>query len=671
MPELQHLRSELRRTKKENKRLKKLCAELEDQKESLRRDRDTWQMQYSIVANSTVWKMTKPIRWMLDIIKRIAKKIPPVRLFVKFIRSLRTNGWCATMHKVKLYKSKKKRLQRAKKINLSRISAEQRALEEATVFEKDILFSILVPLYNTPIPFLQEMIASVQGQTYPKWELCLADGSDAEHGSVEKAVLHLAEKDSRIKYQRLEKNLGISGNTNACIAMATGNFIALFDHDDVLHPSALFEMMKVICEQDADMVYTDEVTFISPNIKNLTTVHHKPDYAPDTLRSNNYICHFTAFSKELLDRVGGFRSDFDGSQDYDIILRLTEKAQKIVHIPRLLYFWRAHAASVASDISAKPYTLIAARRALAEHLERVGLKGTVSDSCIPSTYRVRYEIEGDPLVSIIIPNADHVDVLEQCIESVEQLSTYRNYEILIVENNSKKEETFAFYEYICEKYENIRLLRWAHEFNYSKINNFAVEEAKGEYLLFLNNDIEIITPSWIEEMLMYVQRSDVGAAGMMLYYPDDTVQHAGVILGFGGIAEHAHKNIPRNAPGYMGRATFVQNASAVTAASMMVKASVFREVGGFEPKYAVAFNDVDLCMKIRKTGYLIVFTPYAEAYHHESRSRGTEDTPEKQARFLGEVETFRSRWGDALERGDPYYNPNFVLQGESFQILPR
>ena len=608
------------------------------------------------------------LRKLLNVIRRIARKIPPLRMFVKFVRSLSKNGWRATMHKVRRYLTKKRRLRRAKKLDLSRIGARQRALEEGTVFDKEILFSILVPLYNTPIPFLNEMIASVQGQTYSKWELCLADGSDAEHSEVGETVLRLIEQDARIKYRKLEKNLGISENTNACIAMATGNFIALFDHDDVLHPSALFEMMKAICEQGADMVYTDEVTFISPNIKNLTTVHYKPDYAPDTLRSNNYICHFTAFARELLDRVGGFRSEFDGSQDYDIILRLTEQAQNIVHIPKLLYFWRAHAASVAADISAKPYTLVAARRALSEHLERVGLKGTVSDSCIPSTYRIRYEIEGEPMVSIIIPSADHVDVLKQCIESVEKLSTYRNYEILIVENNSKKEETFAYYDEVCGKYDNIRLLRWEHEFNYSKINNFAVEQARGEYLLFLNNDIEIITPDWIEEMLMHAQRPDVGAVGMKLYYPDDTVQHAGVILGFGGIAEHAHKNLPRNAPGYMGRATLIQNATAVTAASMMVKTSLFRELCGFDPVLAVAFNDVDLCVRIREAGYLIVFTPYAEAYHHESKSRGSEDTPEKQARFAGEVETFHKRWGALLSKGDPYYTPNFVLHGESFEF---
>lgn len=666
--ELQYLRSELQRTRQELTQSKALYVELENEKDALIRERDAWQIQYNIIAHSTVWKMTKPIRLVLDVMKRIARKIPPLRLLGKFIRSLSKNGWRATMHKVKLYRSKKKGMRLAKRVDLSCISAKKRALEEATVFAKEICFSILVPLYNTPIPFLNEMIASVQGQTYSNWELCLADGSDAEHADVEKTVLCLAQKDPRIKYCKLEKNLGISENTNACIEMATGNFIALFDHDDILHPSALFEMMKAICESDADMVYTDEVTFISPNIKKLITIHHKPDFAPDMLRSYNYICHFTAFSRELLNRVGVFRSEFDGSQDYDMILRLTEMAQKIVHVPKILYFWRSHEASVASNISAKPYTLAAARRALAEHLERVGLKGTVSDSRIPSTYRIRYELEGAPLVSIIIPNADHVDVLEQCIESVEKLSTYQNYEILIVENNSKKQETFAFYEYICSKYDNVRLLRWACEFNYSKINNFAAQEAKGDYLLFLNNDIEIITPSWIEEMLMYVQRSDVGAAGMVLYYPDDTVQHAGVILGVGGVAGHSHKYYPRKSSGYMSRLSLVQNLSAVTAASMMVKASVFREVNGFEPKLAVAFNDVDLCMKIRQAGYLIVFTPYAEAYHHESKSRGTEDTPQKVARFNGEVKLFHERWDDALKAGDPYYNPNLTLEHEDFRL---
>ncbi len=671
--EEQQLREALQSTENQLRQLEEQYDQLANECELLRRQRDNLQECYDCISNAESWKITKPVRKILDIIKDIiraaGRKIPLFRSLGKFRASVRTNGWRVTMHKIKKRSAERKQLKRKKKkVDLTCISEKQSVAESTTVFDRDICFSILVPLYNTPINFLNEMIASVQGQTYSNWELCLADGSDADHKDVEAAVMHLAQKDSRIKYRKLEKNLGISENTNACIEMSTGDFIALFDHDDVLHPSALFEMMRAICDKGADLVYTDEVTFVSPDITKFTIVHHKPDFAPDLLRSYNYICHFTAFSRVLLEQVGGFRAEFDGSQDYDMILRLTEKAQKIVHIPKLLYFWRSHAGSVASDISAKSYTLDSARRALAEHLKRVGLKGTVKDSRVPSTYRIEYELTDEPLVSIIIPNMDHVDILSKCIESVETLSTYRNFEILIVENNSKEKTTFDFYESICKKYSNIRLIRWKHEFNYSKINNFAVQKARGKYLLFLNNDIEILTPSWIEEMLMFVQREDVGAAGMMLYYPDDTVQHAGVIIGLGGVAGHSHKYYPRNAPGYMARMSLAQNLSAVTAASMLVKTSVFKEIGGFETKLAVAFNDVDLCMKIRKAGYLIVFTPYAEAYHHESKSRGFEDTPEKVARFGGEIATFRERWDDVLKAGDPYYNPNLTLDYEDFRL---
>ncbi len=539
--------------------------------------------------------------------------------------------------------------------------------QRKTVFDQNIKISILVPLYNTPQAYLREMIRSVQKQTYSDWELCLADGSDAEHGDVGDVVAEFAATDRRIVYQKLERNLGISGNTNACIDMASGDYIALFDHDDLLHPSALYEVMRAICDKGADFIYTDENTF-SKSVKNAYCPHHKPDFSPDLLRSYNYICHFTVFARSLLDRVGGFRSECDGSQDYDMILRLTEVAKCIVHIPIILYYWRAHRNSVASDISAKPYTLVAAKRAISEHLERVGLCGTVTDSAIPSTYRIRYEIPEKPLISIVIPNMDHIDLLERCIRSITTLTTYPQYEILIVENNSRRAETFAYYDKITAEYPNIRVLRWAYEFNYSKINNFALQEVKGTYTVLLNNDIEIITPEWLEEMLMFVQRPDVGAAGMMLYYPDDTVQHAGVILGVGGIAGHSHKYYQRGDGGYMSRMTLAQDLSAVTAAAMMLKTAVFREVGGFEESLAVAFNDVDLCMKIRRAGYLIVFTPYAEAYHHESKSRGLEDTPQKQKRFYEETETFRARWQKELDAGDPYYNPNLTLEHENFGL---
>ena len=661
--ELKKLQSDLQRTKKRPKRYEKLYAETAAERDELRRQRDQLQAQYDCISNSASWRITKPVRRVLDFFKRVS----PFRLTGKLIRSLRTNGWRATFHRIRQKLSERKRLKKRYNIDLSKISVEQRVLEECTCFDRSIKFSILVPLYNTPVPFLDEMITSVVEQTYSNWELCLADGSDAGHEDVCRAVLHWKERDPRILYRKLEQNLGISENTHACLEMATGDYIALFDHDDILHPSALFEMMKAICEQHADFVYTDEITF-SQKLTNVFNPHYKPDFSPDLLRSYNYICHFVSFSRDLLQKTGGFRSEFDGSQDYDLILRLTECATRIVHIPRILYFWRSHPGSVASDVAAKPYTLTAAKHALREHLERVGLVGMVTDSRIPSTYRIRYALQDTPLVSIIIPNMDHVSVLSQCIHSIEKLSTYRNFEILIVENNSKKESTFSYYDKVCREHSNIRLLKWEQGFNYSKINNFAIQSAKGEYIIFLNNDIKIITPDWIQEMLMFTQRKDVGATGIMLYYPDNSIQHAGVILGIGGIAGHSHKYFRRNEGGYMSRLSIAQNLTAVTAACMMVKASVFREVGGFDEDLAVAFNDVDLCMKIRQAGYLIVFTPYAEAYHYESKSRGLEDTPEKQARFNQEVACFRKKWGAQLEAGDPYYNPNLSLEFEDFRI---
>lgn len=619
--------------------------------------------EFEVVTGSTAWKLTKPLRLLADVTKKILKKNRVTYRMLRGLRCLQEHGISYTYKRAKL-RLHEQRVARA----AAHCSETDLQTQRKTVFPRDVKFSILVPLYNTPIRFLREMLSSVQAQTYADWELCLADGSDGEHAEVESTVKAFAEKDARIRYRKLEHNLGISGNTNACLEMASGDYIALFDHDDLLHPSALFEVMKAICEQDADMVYTDENTF-TKEPSDAYCPHYKPDFSPDLLRSYNYICHFTVFRKSLLERTGGgFRSAFDGSQDYDMILRLSEVAEHIVHIPKILYYWRAHKNSVASDISAKPYTLVAAKKALAEHLQRCGLKGDVLDSAVPSTYRVRYEIQGVPKITIVIPNMDHIDILDQCINSVERRSTYRNYEILIVENNSRKAETFRYYDLIRQIYSNIRVIRWEKEFNYSRINNFAIEHADGDYILLLNNDIEILTPDWMQEMLMFAQRRDVGAVGMMLYYPDDTVQHAGVILGIGGIAGHSHKYYHRGDYGYMSRLSLAQNLTAVTAASMMMRRDVFEEVGGFDETLAVAFNDVDLCMKIRSKGYLIVFTPYAEAYHYESKSRGFEDTKEKQMRFRGERDYFDEKWKKELEAGDPYYNPNLSLLHEDFSL---
>ena len=468
-------------------------------------------------------------------------------------------------------------------------------------------------------------------------------------------------KEIRISYKKLKENRGISENTNAAIKFAMGDYIMLCDHDDVLAPDALFHIVKAITEKKADVIYTDEDK-ISMDGKHYFEPNFKPDFNLFRLRENNYICHIFAVKREILDQVGTFRSEYDGAQDFDLILRCCEKAEKIVHIPRVLYHWRSHMNSTAANPESKRYAFEAGKRAIEAHYERMGIRAQVELTDRPGWYRSHVEITGDPLISIIIPNKDHIEDLELCISSIEEKSTWKNYEILVVENNSEDKKTFAYYEELKHRYENVRILVWKKEFNYSAINNFAVRESRGEYLLFLNNDVEIITPSWMEEMLQICQQDGVGMTGAKLYYPDDTVQHAGVVLGLGGIAGHIMCKARREDIGYMGRMVSVQEISAVTAACMLVKTSVFKEAGGFDEELRVAFNDIDLCMQVRHMGQKIVFTPYAELYHYESKSRGLEDTPEKQLRFSKEVKCFRRKWERELLKGDPYYSPNLSLK---------
>ena len=619
-------------------------------------------------ANTKLNSPDNPSKKAVSLLRRITALIKRLAIGRTLVY-LKKNGLRATVYRVlkgagpmPVDKRKLKKI-----VKDYYISAQRREQEENAQFPKDIKFSVLVPLYNTPEKFLKEMIESVEAQTYKNWELCLADGSDSEHSFVGEICKKYADGDKRIKYEKLEKNLGISENTNACISMATGDYIALFDHDDLLHPSALYEVMRAICEHGADFIYTDENTF-SEEPHDAYNPHFKPDFSPDTLRSYNYICHLSVFSRELLDSVGYFRSEYDGSQDYDLILRLTEKAKKIFHIRKILYYWRAHKNSVAQDVGAKPYTITAAKKALAAHLERCGLKGEVLDSSVPTTYHIKYEIDGNPLISVIIPNKDHTDDLDVCLKSLYEKSSYKNFEVIIVENNSTEKETFEYYERVKQQYENLNVVTWTGIFNYSAINNFGVNYAKGEYILLLNNDVEILNDNCLEEMLMFAQRKDVGAVGAKLYYSDDTVQHAGVILGLGGTAGHAHKHFGRSHPGYMARASIAQNLTACTAACLMMRRDVFDEVGGLDESFEVAFNDVDLCMKIREKGYLVVFTPYAELYHYESKSRGNDSTPEKLERFRGEIDRFKEKWQKQLDDGDPYYNPNLTLTRDDFSL---
>lgn len=574
--------------------------------------------------------------------------------------------------------------------------AKRRKSEEETRFEKDITISILVPLYNTPKNFLREMIESVLAQTYRKWELCLADGSDNTHGYVGKICQEYAAMDSRIRYEKLASNEGISGNTNECYKMAKGEYIGLFDHDDILHPSVLYEYMKAICEEDADYIYCDEATFKNGNIDNMITLHFKPDYAIDNLRANNYICHFSVFSRELLEGTELFRSRFDGSQDHDMILRLTTAAKHVVHVPKLLYYWRSHKGSVASDISAKTYAIEAARGAVADHLTQSGFENFKIEStrAFETIFRIRYELTSYPKVSIIIPNKDHLPDLKRCVDSILEKSTYENYDIVIVENNSVTDEIFTYYEEIA-KHPRIRVVTYEEkEFNYSRINNFGADYADGEYLLLLNNDTQVITVNWIEEMLMYALRDDVGVVGAKLYYENKTIQHAGIVIGLGAhrTAGHSHHKVAMENVGYMGRLCYAQDVSAVTGACMMVKKSLYQELGGLSEEFAVALNDVDFCLRVREKGLLVVFTPFAELFHFESVSRGSDLKISKREktrlareaakrggagpaaddgnseRYNKEAALFRNKWKKILQEGDPYYNINFSLDRSDYSL---
>ncbi len=533
-------------------------------------------------------------------------------------------------------------------------------------FKNAPLISIVVPAYRTPEAFLRQMIESVIAQSYENWELCIANGSP-EDETVHRVLSEYAGKDVRIKYRDLRQNLGIAGNTNAAFEMASGAFVGLLDHDDLLAPNALYEIVSVITQDDTvDAVYTDEDK-VRTDLSEHFQPHFKPDFNIDLLRSNNYICHFFAVRRSLMERVGGFRTEFDGAQDYDYIFRCTEQARRTAHVAEILYHWRVHEASTADNPASKMYAFEAGKRAIEEHLKRCGETGEVSLRKDLGFYRVKYPVQGSPLVSVLIPNRDQSGTLKTCLESLKK-TAYPNYEVIIIENNSTEEQTFSYYEELKSD-PKVRVVRWEQKgFNYSALNNFGAKSAKGEYLLFLNNDIEAIKSGWMEELLANCQRRNVGIVGAKLYYPDDTVQHAGTIVGLGGIAGHAFIHLPRARSGYLHKASLQMDLSAVTAACMMMKRSVFDSIGGFEEKLAVAFNDVDLCLRTVQAGYLVVYNPEAELYHHESKSRGAEDSEEKVRRFQGEIEFMRTRWIQILKDGDPNYNKNLTLSKWNYSL---
>ncbi len=592
-------------------------------------------------------------------------------LLLAGLTSLKNDGIAVTIRKTKNILEARDNITVRQWAKVAFYTDEQLEEQRKEKFERNIKFSIITPLYNTNESFLKDMIDSVLDQTYPCWELCMADGSDDDHRYIQRICQEYAENDDRIKYRKLEKNLGIAGNSNACIDMTTGDYISILDHDDVLHPAALHDVMHSICEKNADFVYTDETTFAGSDKKDVIRIHFKPDYAPDNLLANNYICHFTTIKRSLLDRCDWFRDGFDGSQDHELFLRLTDVAEQIVHIPKELYLCRTHEDSVADAVEYKKYAVEAGKRAVKRFLDSKGIPAMVDIAKKGGTiYRVSYEIR-DPqsLVSIIIPNYEHLDDLKCCISSIKEKTTYDNYEIIVVENNSRDPAIFKYYAQISKE-ANIRVITWSDTgFNWSALNNYAVREyAKGDYILLLNNDTEVISPDWIQEMLMYAQRSDVGAVGAMLYYPDDTIQHAGVIIGFGEVASHAFRNVKRGEYGYMERLLYAQNVSAVTGACMMMRRTVYDEVYGIDESFPVRYNDIDLCLRIREEGYLIVWTPYAELYHYESKSRGYDDNKNKKKAAQDEQNHFQKKWVKSLYNGDPYYNLNFSLHNRSFYL---
>lgn len=553
--------------------------------------------------------------------------------------------------------------------SLTKPTAEELEEQRKKVFDAPVKFSIVIPAFKTPERFLREMLDSIAEQTYANWEVCVADGSPAGQ-SCERVLEQYAKKDSRFKYVILGENKGISGNTNAAMDMATGDYIVLADHDDKLTPNALYECAKLLQEHPGcDCFYSDEDK-LDMDGGALFDPHFKPDFNIDLLCSVNYICHLFVVSHDLAAQVGGFRQEYDGAQDYDFIFRCIEAVspEEICHVPKILYHWRCHEESTAENPESKTYAFESGKRAIEEHYRRTGIDAEVYQGEFLGLYRTRFHRDHDPLISIIIPNKDHIDDLKRCMDSIDQKSTYKNYEYIIVENNSTDDATFQYYKKLEAENPKAHVVYWDKEFNYSAINNYGAVFAKGEYLLLLNNDTEIINEDCLEELLGYCMRSDVGAVGARMYYEDDTIQHAGVVIGFGGIAGHCFVLQPRGTTGYCHRIICAQDYSAVTAACMMVKREAFDKVGGLTEELAVAFNDIDFCMKLREAGYLIVYNPYAELYHYESKSRGLEDTPEKVARFNKEIQIFERRWPDIMRDGDPYYNPNLTLKSQDFSL---
>lgn len=532
-------------------------------------------------------------------------------------------------------------------------------------FNRAPLISVVMPEYNSTLAMLEDAIRSLQSQLYRNWELCVSHYASTDM-AVHELLQRYAQNDSRIKIVFREVNGHISAASNSALELVNGEFVALLDNDDLLPEQALFWVADaIVSHPDAGLIYSDEDKIDSDGRR--YDPYFKPDWNPDLFYSHNLICHLAVYRTDLVRKLGGFRTGFEGAQDYDLALRCTEQLtpQQIVHIPRVLYHWRSHPGSTAQAGSEKDYALLAGVRALDDHFARTNIsaKAELLDF---GMYRVKYVMpNAAPLVSLIIPTRNGLDLIKQCIESIVAKTTYKNYEIIIVDNNSDDPNVLAYFESL-EDHKNIRIIRDQRPFNYSALNNEAVKIARGEYIGLINNDIEVISPDWLIEMLSLAMQPGVGAVGARLWYPNDTLQHGGVVIGLGGLAGHSHKHLPKGASGYFSRAQVIQTLSAVTAACLIIKKSIYEEVQGLdEVNLKVAFNDIDFCLRVQDAGYRNVWTPYAELYHHEMATRGIEDTPEKQLRFRDEALYMKKRWANVL-MNDPAYNPNLSLSREDF-----
>jgi len=541
-------------------------------------------------------------------------------------------------------------------------------IEQINAIQDKPFFSVIVPTFNTDSDLLQKTIDSVKSQLYTHWELCISDDA-SDIPETFKCIKKNTSADARIRFVTQDSQVGISQNTNAALKLATGDYCVFLDHDDLLAPHALYELASVcISHPEMKLIYSDEDKISESGDR--VDPHFKPDWNPDLLESQNYICHLTVIRSDVIADSGMLRSGYDGAQDHDLLLRVSSNLQdhEVFHIPQILYHWRMAENSTAFSAEAKQYTTDSGIRAVTDYLEKRGEKAVVRAGRYPNTYRVLRELPVDPpLVSIIIPTRDRVDILSQCIDSVRTLTTYPNYEIIVVDNCSEKEETI---EYLLgmEKNGHIRTLRYEGDFNYSAINNYAVREARGSVLTLMNNDIEVISPDWLSEMVSNAIRPAIGCVGAKLLYKNKMIQHAGVILGIGGVAGHAHKHFDSESAGYFSRLHLTQNMSAVTAACLTVERRIYNAAGGLnETDLKIAFNDVDFCLGVRALGYRNLWTPYAVLYHHESLSRGQEDTGEKQRRFTSEARFMQKKWGKFL-MSDPAYNRNLTRSREDFSL---